>query len=209
MIPDELLFEYAMGSLDPAAAQTVEAALASSPALRASLAEIEALMADVGETLPPLAPSSAARDRLIEALSTTERWAPFFARLGKVVDLAVGEMRAVLDRARDALNWEPGPIPGVELFHFQGGPAAAAYDAGLVRMKAGGVAPIHRHLGDEWVFVLEGAFVDLNTGVTHVPGDLIHHGPGSEHAFKVTDGADLIYALVVSAEVQIVGWPST
>lgn len=207
MIPDEVLFEYAMGALSPAEASSVEAALAASPALRATLAEIESAVSGLGQTLEPLAPSARARDKLLEAATTTERWAPFTARLAKLVDLADAKMREVFARARDALQWEPGPIPGVQLLHFDGGAAAAALDAGLVRVTAGSYSPIHRHTGDEWVFILEGTFTDLNTGVTHLPGELIHHGPGSEHAFKVGDGTDLVYALVLSAGVELVGWP--
>ncbi len=207
MIADEVLFEYALGALGPDESAAVEAALAGSPALRAALAEIEATVSGLGEALEPLPPSASARDKLLEAATTTERWAPFTARLGKLVDLADEKMRAVFARARDLLQWEPGPIPGVQLFHFDGGAAAAALDAGLVRVTAGSYSPIHRHTGDEWVFVLEGTFVDLVTGATHGPGELIHHGPGSEHAFKVGDATDLVYALVLSAGVELVGWP--
>lgn len=207
MIPDEVLFEYAMGTLPAAEAAAVEAALAASPALRASLSEVEDLVSALGHALTPIEPSSALRDRLAEVTTSTERWAPFLARIGKLADLAEDKMREVFARARDLTQWEPAPVPGVQLFHFQGGPAAAALDTGLVRMGAGGVSPIHRHTGDEWVFVLEGSFVDLVTGATHGPGDLIHHGPGSEHAFKVTDGGDLVYALILSAGLEMVGWP--
>lgn len=196
MIADEQLFEYAMGTLDPAEAAAVEDALAGSAALRAALTEIEALVGGLGQTLVPIQPTPAARDRLLAAVSTEEKWAPFLARVAKLMDLAESRMRAIFAEARDATRWEAIPIPGVQLFHFTGGPAMAGLDTGFIKVDAGSPTPRHRHVGDEYVFVLEGGFVDLVTGVTHGPGELIHHAAGTEHAFQVTEGADLVYAIV-------------
>jgi putative transcriptional regulator len=207
MIPDELLFEYTMGTLGAAEAQAVEAALAASPELRATLRELEALAHELGEATTPLPPPESARLRLLEAVSTTERWSPFIAKLAELADLAEAQVRAVFTRAADLLNWEQTMLPHIALFHFDGGPRAAALDVGLVRVGRGMPSPIHRHIGDEWVLVLEGSFVDLMTGETHLPGDLVHRPPGSEHAFKVGDDADLVYVLVLSAGVELVGFP--
>ena len=48
-------------------------------------------------------------------------------------------------------------LPGMDLFHIQGGPAVADAVNGFVRLAAGLHFPPHTHVGNEKVFVLEGA----------------------------------------------------
>jgi len=208
MMPvEDLLYDYALGALDEADTRRVAQSLATSTALRGELTAIEELLAGVAADLPAVAPAEEARARLMTVAETQERWTPFLKRMAALVDLAEAQMRAVFAKALDLANWEPGPVPGVQLFHFDGGPRLAAVDAGLARLPKGATSPVHRHIGDELVFVLEGSFVDLVSGQVHKPGDLIHHGPGSEHAFRVVGDSDLVYALLVNAEIQIVGPP--
>jgi anti-sigma factor ChrR (cupin superfamily) len=63
----------------------------------------------------------------------------------------------------------------------------------LVRYAAGAVVPRHRHLGEEQIFVLEGAVAD-DTGVCRA-GDFARRPPGCVHTVESPDGA-LVLAII-------------
>jgi anti-sigma factor ChrR (cupin superfamily) len=63
----------------------------------------------------------------------------------------------------------------------------------LVRYAAGAVVPRHRHLGEEQIFVLEGAVAD-DTGVCRA-GDFARRPPGCIHTVESPDGA-LVLAFI-------------
>lgn len=146
--------------------------------------------------LPRVAPTADLRARLLATAARPEhRWAPFTARLARLIDVAH-------DRARELLAAivRPDPwqrlLPGVDLLHLQGGPAVAGADVGFVRVAAGGAFPEHRHLGPERVLILQGGYVD-DQGQTARAGDLVELPAGSSHSFVALPGDDLIYAVVV------------
>jgi quercetin dioxygenase-like cupin family protein len=118
-------------------------------------------------------------------------------RLGLYFDLPPEGVEALVASAFDPARWlDAGFFPGLQLFHLDGGPRVAGADAGLVRIPAGAAFPKHRHLGDEYAFVLQGEFTN-DTGVTYRRGDVLFMPGDSEHSFNVLPGEDLLYALIL------------
>ncbi|MFZ5890373.1 MAG: cupin domain-containing protein [Myxococcota bacterium] len=161
------------------------------------------LVASLARTLTPRPPSSNVRERLLAAVASPAlRWAPLFGKLGALFDLPDAELTRMAERAALASEWQSVPLPGVELFHLQGGPLLAGADAGLVRVQAGIHFPEHRHLGEERVLILEGEARESD-GTLRRPGDIVVMPPDSSHDFVVLPGKPLVYALVLFGPVEI------
>jgi len=194
-----------MKSLTPASElPEIAAELAHDDAERAELAELFArLSAAPDATATDLARG---RARLLSAVAQSdERYAPLFGKLTRFFDLSAEALRAMFERAANEANWEPGPAPWVSLFHFQGGPAVAGLDTGLVRFKKGMPHPPHRHLGDERVLILDGSYFDQEERRWYGPGDLHHMREGTQHSLQMTAERDVLLAVVMAGEIEIVG----
>lgn len=180
--------------------------------IRESLGETHTSEADARELLGALAsamavpPPASLRARLLATVdSDAEYLAPFKQRLAAWFDLSIDAMQEHLARSREALGWEAAPIPGVELFHFAGGPAAAAADCGLVRVAPQTAFPEHSHLGREAVVLLVGGYVD-SEGRRWGAGDEHVMEAGTTHAYRTEDeGCLLAVRLDVGIEIPGVG----
>lgn len=144
---------------------------------------------------PPAGPNL--RARVLAAASAPERrFAPFVARLARLIDVAHDRARALLTGLARPDVWQAF-LPGVDLVHLEGGPATAGADVGFVRVKAGATFPVHHHRGDERVLVIQGGYTD-SYGALARAGDEVHLPGGSAHSLTaLPDGPDLIYAVVV------------
>jgi quercetin dioxygenase-like cupin family protein len=181
----------------------VENAIAGSPDLAAELAAAEESLGLFAAGLDPISPPPAVKKRLMESVSAgAERFAPFFDTMAKVFQLGRDAMRGVVERAQDLAQWEPGPFPGSSLFHFDGGPAMAAVDCGLVKFAPGFEHPWHRHLGREVIVVLQGSQTDSD-GQVFRSGDLIVKEPGTSHAYRVHDGEEYVFAVALYEALEI------
>jgi len=156
---------------------------------------------ELNELLEPVEPSREARQRLIAAVAAPPlRYAPFFKRLTALLDLSDENVERVLGEVRNAAQWEPA-LPGVQLFHFAGGPAVAGADVGLVRIEPNHHFPNHRHRGEERLFVLEGGYVD-SSGREYRPGDLHVMASGTSHSYRVS-AQGLLAAVVLYGGIAI------
>lgn len=78
-----------------------------------------------------------------------------------------------------AIPWRATRHAGVAV-HFYASDRASGRALVLIRMEPGSGYPRHRHVGEEHVLVVQGAYHD---GVgTHRAGEIVVHGDGSEHA---------------------------
>lgn len=167
--------------------------------------ELAELLAKLG-AVPDADPNTLerGRTRLLAAVSeSSERFAPLFGKLMQFFDLTAEALRAVFTRAENASEWQPGPVPWVSLFHLDGGPKTAGLDTGLVRLKKGTPFPRHRHLGPERVLILQGGYHDHQEH-WYGPGDFHDMPQGSEHALLMTEQEDVLIAVVMSGEIQVV-----
>ncbi|HVT09102.1 MAG TPA: cupin domain-containing protein [Polyangia bacterium] len=134
-------------------------------------------------------PPSAARARLLDAVSGAGRFQPLLAALGRLTDLGAAALSAVLGRIDQPASWIEG-APGVSYFHFTPGPGGPAPAAGIVRVRPGAVFPRHRHLAAEVSFVLDGVLVE--DGRRQGPGSVLEAAGGSEHEYTAAPGRDLL-----------------
>ena len=149
--------------------------------------------------LPPAEPPPL--DRLLASLPDG-RHARFASKVAQLLDVeedaALGMLRAIDEPA----SWEEGFLPGMELFHVQGGPAVSAAITGFVRLPAGSHFPDHRHLGEEQVLILQGFCRDGDQTVG--PGTVLPRPAGSAHSFDVLEGsADLLYLAIVNEGLEV------
>lgn len=170
-------------------------------------------LAELFATLAALAPAADApavtrgRERLLATVSeSSERFSPLFGKLTEFFDLSAEALRAEFERAGRDSEWEQGPLPWVSLFHFAGGPKVAGLDTGFVRIKKGMPFPSHRHQGSEHVLILDGGYHD-DAKRWWGPGDLHVMSEGSEHSLQMSAEQDVLLAVILSAEIQVVGAP--
>ncbi len=148
----------------------------------------------------PAQPRAGLRAAVLSSISGASRLAGFGDRLAAFFDLARERAAPLIEQATrraEGPGWESISVPGVRLFHLPGGPRVAAADCGLVRIEPGARFPAHRHLGDEWCFVLSGEVEEEGTGARWAPGDLVQRPAGTAHALRVTSREPLVFAVVL------------
>ena len=193
------LHDYVLGVLPDAERRALDVELASSPELQAEVrAAREALFGRPGAASGSRAgvtPRSDARARLLSPLDSGARYAPLHTDLTRAIELSEARVRELCDAIDTPGVWEPGPLPGISVMHFPGGPNAVAPDTGFVRLPAGLQFPYHRHVGHEINYVMEGALRD-GDGTLYLPGEAIIMAPGTAHSFSVPEDADVLIAVV-------------
>jgi hypothetical protein len=152
----------------------------------------------------PARPSSALKDRLLGTLAVTHRFDDLEARVAELADVSRERARALLLEVDERSVWEHGAFPGVDIFHFTGGPTVANAITGFLRVAPGVAFPEHEHVGDEKVLVMTGALED-STGAVYHPGAVVEMPGGSHHAFRSLGPALLLLMTVVQGGVIIGG----
>jgi putative transcriptional regulator len=198
---DDLLADYASGSLAAEEIARVEGHLRGCNRCQRELAVVDEVYASLALDLAPLAPPRELKQRILDAAGPGGRFEAFCARVAGMLDLAKDKARELLGWIDDPERWGRGPA-GVQLIHLPPGPAAAAFNCGFVRMAAGSQFPLHRHGGAEHVLVLQGGFCDDDGRVYH-RGDEALKPPGSEHQFDVLPDGELIYLVVLEGGLTI------
>ena len=189
------LHDYVLELLPNAERRKIDAEVARSPELAAEVRAVREALAKTATVAGYAKPRPEARNRLLAALSTGDRYAPFVSDLARSFDLGVERIRELCGQIDLASSWEAGPLPGISVMHFPGGPNAVAHDTGFVRLPRGLQFPYHRHVGHEINYVLEGAMRD-GDGSLYLPGEAIIMTPGTEHEFSIPDDADALIAVV-------------
>ena len=94
-------------------------------------------------------------------------------KLASLFDITRQRARALLDKVDDPEGWVEGPVPRSSLFFVEGcGPKAAGAMCTFIKMGAGVDWPAHRHIGREYMLVLEGGFSTNKMASEVHPGDL-------------------------------------
>jgi hypothetical protein len=187
--------EYALGNLAVHELRALEQELAASGELRREAAAVRDALAALPVATTPVLPRPCARDALLSALATGERFRPFRVDLMRWCDLTDIGVRDLLAQIDQASAWQAGPLPGLAYMPFAAGPNAIAPHTGLVRLSRGLCFPYHRHAGHEINYVLEGALRD-GDGTLYLPGDAMVKAPGSAHECFVPEDADTLIAVV-------------
>ncbi len=155
--------------------------------------------------LDAVAPPPALRSRLERSLAQTHRFDDLEEVVASLADVSLDRARTLLLQvdAPDA-TWEPGPAPGIDLMHFEGGPRVRDAVTGFVRHAPGATFPEHDHVGDESVLVLQGAFEDAD-GVVYRSGEVAARGPSSSHSYRAVGPLPLVTMAIVQGGVILDG----
>jgi len=194
---------YALGALDPPEQADVERQLAADASLRAELERVRDTLALVPSAARAPAPPPDLRARVLGITDPQTRFHGFADRLSRLFDLPSERARAILAAFDGATGWEPGPAPGVELYHVDGGTSVADADVGLVRFAPGTVFPMHTHKGEERMFFVQGSAVD-DTGHEYNAGDVLVSKAGATHSFRVTSTEAVLFAIVLWEGIELV-----
>ncbi len=164
------------------------------------------VLAAIALTAEPLEPSQGLGDRLLASLEPDNRFETFVKRLAEFFDLRVDRIRELLASIAAAPNtpWQASGLPGLYLLPLQGGPRLAKAGCQLMYMEPGQVFPPHRHLGDEWGFILQG-WLHEDSGREYGPGDLVHKSKGSRHSFRAQSEQAAIFGVVLQGEIEWLG----
>jgi ChrR Cupin-like domain len=187
--------EYVLGTLPDAERRALEAEIAASPELRRELDAVREALGLAGQLDATSRAPAQNRARLLEALRSGDRYSPFLRDLSLHFDLGPERVRELFHAIDVPASWEAGPLPGIQVMHFQAGPQTVAPDTGFVRLPRGLRFPYHRHVGHEVNYVLEGAVRD-GDGRLYVAGEAIVMEPGTAHEFSIPDDADALIAVV-------------
>jgi len=186
--PEELLLDYAAGTLAPGPALAVSLHVALDPAARRRVERLGALGGALleGEDAAPfdeaLLQSTLAR---LDGVAVEPRPAPYVARPG--FEWAPEPLARHLDAG---LRWKR-VFGGFEEIRLM---LPGEHRVSLLRLEPGRGLPMHRHVGEEFTVVLEGGYTD-STGNYGV-GDFAV-GPGSEQHEPIADPGNPCIALIV------------
>lgn len=192
----DLLPELALGDLPDAEASEVTRHVDGCPTCAVELRLVNETLSALALALEPVEPDTSVRARVLAGCEGG-RFARFAESIAAIFDVTATRARELLAMIDDARAWEPGPIDGTGLIHFDAGPACTGADTGFVRVAPGTTFPWHAHNGEETNLVLQGVCVDSD-GAAHRRGAVFVHPAGSEHEFTAAAGQPtLIFAVRV------------
>jgi anti-sigma factor ChrR (cupin superfamily) len=152
----------------------------------------------------PVEPSPSLRSRILADAEPGARFLDLSARLAGLIDVSDRVAADLLRGIDDPENWNRGPLPGIELYHLDGGPRVENAIVGFVRIEPGRSFPDHEHVGEETTLVLQGSLRDSD-GTVHRRGDQCVKTPGTSHELEALPGPALIYLTIAFDGVQIAG----
>lgn len=162
-LSDELLLDYAAGSLDEATSLLVASHLTLCATCRARLLQLESLGGEMLARIEPVALSETAMDTALALLDRGEEMGPAQGLPLPANDNPVlpRVMQQYLAGDLDSITWKPLGM-GVEtrevtLSQPGSQPGKRAF---LLRVAAGRSIPQHSHEGNEYVLVLDGSYSD-------------------------------------------------
>ena len=199
---DELLAAYSAGSLPLSQALCVSAHLEHCPSCGKQLQRLNRVGSQLMQQLKPARASEQLKNRLLDSLdSLTDETSD---REPTGVDPSIPRcLHQFIDSNYDDLRWKrvSADIHSVELCRDSNGARVE-----LLKIKPGGSATTHTHLGDEYTVILEGSFSDED-GVYH-QGDFMVKGENDQHTPVATQDRECICLAVTEGPIQFTGFVS-
>ena len=186
--PEELLLDYAAGTLPEGPALAVALHAALDPAARRAVERLRALGGAMLEDSEAAPVDEAALERALarlDAVPVEQRPAPIALSAG--FEWAPPPLRPYLG----GMHWKRvfGGFDRIDLpLHGD------THRVSLLRLEPGKGLPVHRHAGNEYTVVLQGGYTD-NTG-NYIVGDFAV-GPGPQKHEPIADPGDPCIALIV------------
>lgn len=199
---DDIVIEWLSGALSSEREQELERHIASCPRCARELTAARQDFAALAASLKPVAPPNSLRARIFEDAHPEARFMGLVDRVAALTDLPRKRAQAYLASIDAPESWKQGLLPGMDIFHIDGGPAVEKAILGFIRLAPGAGFPEHEHHGRETTLVLQGSYRDAD-GEIYRYGQENQQVPGSSHALKALAGPPLIYLNVAFDGINI------
>jgi anti-sigma factor ChrR (cupin superfamily) len=187
----------------------LEEHLAGCAACREERRSLEELLAGLPDAVlaPPTGATPAServRERLLADTRHGRALPSFAGAVARLFDLPHDEARALLAELERPEGWRPSAVPGHWQRLVKPGPGAGtAALAMLLRTAPGTLLPLHRHVGPERTFVLQGGYED-SAGREVWAGEYADQPAGTQHQLRVLPPVDCIAAVLVQGGMHVV-----
>ncbi|HKJ53691.1 MAG TPA: ChrR family anti-sigma-E factor [Gammaproteobacteria bacterium] len=197
---DELLAAYSAGSLPLSQALCISAHMEHCSSCVQKLQQLNRIGSELMQRLEPSPPSEGLKQDLLDRLeSLTEDRGPAHPT---TINASIPRcLRQFVNNGYQDLRWKrvSPDIHSVELCRDSNGARVE-----LLKIRPGGSASTHTHLGDEYTVILEGSFSD-EYGVYH-KGDFLVKDSSDRHTPVATQDRECICLAVTEGPVQLTGF---
>ena len=198
---DDRIADLLLGDVSDGERETLEAHVAGCSRCADELTRAADAFADLALALPAEAPPPGLRARVLTD-ARPPRLVAMLDKLASLFDITRARARALLDQIDDPAAWMDGPVPDSWVLMADGcGPKVAGAFCGFVKMGPTVKWPPHKHLGREYMLVLDGGFTQ-DDGVEVHPGQLHVMEVGSALGFTIFPDETCISAAVVFGGVS-------
>jgi putative transcriptional regulator len=196
---DELLASYSAGSLPLSQALCISTHLEHCSACVRKLRRLNRIGSELMQQLQPAPGSAELRQRLLDRLDTLTD-APQQDSAAPSDPGVPRCLRRFVKNGYQGLSWRPvsAHIQSVELCRDSNGARVE-----LLKIRPGGSAINHTHLGDEYTVVLEGSFSD-DDGL-YSQGDFVLREKNEQHRPVATQDRECICLAVTEGPIQFTG----
>lgn len=193
---DERIADLLLGDVSDGERESLEAHVANCALCATELMHAADAFAALALALPAEAPPPSLRVRILDDARPPRLWA-MVDKVAALFDVTKAKAREFLDKVDGTEGWMDGPVPNSWVMLVEGcGEKLRGAFCTFVKMGPGVKWPAHRHLGREYMLVLDGGFTQ-HDGVEVHPGDLHVMEEGSAHAFTIFPDETCIAAGVV------------
>ena len=196
----ELLASYSAGSLPLSQALCISAHLEHCRECTQQLQRLNRVGSELMQQLKPAQASADLKNRLLDSLDSLVEESDE-AEDSRVDPSIPRCLHQFIDSSYDALTWKrvSPDIHSVELCRDGNGARVE-----LLKIKPGGSATTHTHLGDEYTVILEGSFSD-ESGL-YRQGDFVVKGSRDRHTPVATQDRECICLAVTEGPIQFTGF---
>jgi anti-sigma factor ChrR (cupin superfamily) len=205
---DELLTDFLLGGLPRGEEIAVQQHLASCAKCAAELRALGTGFEALPASLVPIAPDPSTKERLLASIGAPEartlraRFNAYLDRIAALLEVPLAHASAYLIEIEQPMAWEPGPVPGTEVFHLTPGPRLLSGVAGFVRLQPGVTFPGHVHRGEERAIILQGGLREDN-GSESRAGEDARCPAESAHSITALPGEPCIFVVVVEEGIVL------
>ena len=196
----ELLAAYSAGSLPLSQALCISAHMEHCSDCTRQLQRLNRVGSELMQQLKPAEASDSLKARLLDSLDSLVD-EPAEDEV-KAVDPSIPRcLHQFIDNSYDKLSWKQvsADIETVELCRDSNGARVE-----LLKIKPGGSANTHTHMGDEYTVILEGSFSD-ESGL-YRQGDFMVKGTADRHTPVATLDRECICLAVTEGPIQFTGF---
>ncbi len=199
---DELLTAYSAGSLPLSQALCISAHLEHCASCGTKLKRLNRVGSELMQQLKPARASDALKQKLMQRLDSLTETEDEPEVKTEAADASIPRcLRQFIDKGYASLRWKrvSADIHSVELCRDSNGAKVE-----LLKIKPGGSASTHTHLGDEYTVILEGSFSD-ESGL-YRRGDFLVRDESDRHTPVATKDRECICLAVTEGPVQLTGF---